>query len=144
MLDKIIQKEFSDSIFKAIKKYAAKYNADTKNIRVFFSLDESGENVYQVYEMTTGQMKMRETVGFKELLGIKIDILKKSQKIPPIINLTLLSLNSSKQMEPMTARMMMSEYEGSLRMCLFQKDKYIEDITAEQIAEIISQIVMQQ
>lgn len=143
MLDKHITREFTDTLFKALKKYAKKYESDEKDMRVFFNLDTEGQTVYQIYQTVNGQMKFRETVSFKALIDVKIDILQKEKKMPPIINLVLLSLNDDLKMEPMSARMMLMSYEGKLRMCLFESNTYKKDVSVEEIIEILSKLVIE-
>lgn len=146
---KLIADEFQGTVFKAVAKYAKKYETDPDNIRIDFSLDEKSENVYKVFVAANGKMEMKEVVSFRDLLDVKIDILQKSKKIPPIIQVTLLMLNDEKGMQDNSARIIMSKYpvtgkegkkEHVLRMCLFDKNVYKEDVSFEKILELLSKL----
>jgi hypothetical protein len=151
MLDatKLISDEFKSTVFKAVERYGKKYGVDPENIRLDFSLDDNGENVYKILVAVDGKMECKEQVSFRELLDVKIDILQKSKKIPPIIQVTLLTLNDEKGMDEHAAKIVMCKYpvsgkdnkkEHILRMCLFDKNVYREDVSFEKIIEILSNL----
>jgi hypothetical protein len=151
MLDatKMIADEFKSTVFKAVERYAKRYGVDSEAIRIDFSLDPSGEVLYKIFVARVGNMEFKEHVSFKDLLDVKIDILQKSKKIPPIIQVTLLTLNDEKGMDECSARIIMCKYQVTgkdnkkeyiLRMCLYDKNVYKEDVSFGKIIEILTNL----
>lgn len=127
MITKLFVKPvFNKTVLRAIEKAAKRILEDIEITQVMIILDSEGKNAYHICR----NYRPVEKVGY-------MDLIESDQDLEGNMNSVLHQFNTKFDMQPNSSCVQFINHNGKLRMCLFDKHKYVKDISFDEIFSML-------
>jgi len=124
MLKKMLVKPvFNTTVLDAIKKASGRISEKVNRTQLMISLKEDGSNQYMICR----DYKAIEEVQYSDFMGSEQDLELSMNRVLKEFNLEFKMLPNSAIVQ------FISDEKGKLRMCLYEKNKYVKDILFDDI-----------